>query len=347
MKINWTEVKGKIRPQISKPSYETWFTNTTVYLEEDILTIYCPNEFARDWLESHYKELVFNTLREMYNTTFEIQFDLCNGEPSKLKDVQKERLNSWDEVKKVLRPKVAEKTFMTWIRNTNATIEDNKLIICCEDAFHRDLLEGEYKNIISSTVQKITNEEYQIWFEIESKATSIAQAHHVQHNHRTSGQEESSTIWNKIKARMQLTISRPSYETWVKETTARINENSLIIYFKNEFQQEWVKKSYKDLISQIAKEVTGNTYELQFELKSNTNTNTTSNDEKSRSTIKDIISELGEQYNVSNDNLKYNDVDESNKRIQALEEKIMNLEKVIGTLVANLQVVKSKTQLEK
>ncbi|EMI9089646.1 hypothetical protein QCQ57_004327 [Bacillus wiedmannii] len=339
MKINWTEVKEKIRSQISKPSYETWFTNTTVYLEDDILTIYCLNEFARDWLESHYKELVFHTLREMFNTTFEIQFDLCNDEPSKLKDVQKERLNSWDEVKKALRPKVAEKTFMTWIRNTNATIEDNKLIIFCEDAFHRDLLEGEYKNIISSTVQKITNEEYQIWFEIELNAISIAQTHHVQNNHRTSGQEESSTIWNK----MQLTISRPSYETWVKETTARINENSLIIYFKNEFQQEWVKKSYKDLISQIAKEVTGNTYELQFELKSNT----TSNDEKSKSTIKDITSELGEQFKVSDDNLKYNDVDESNKRIQSLEEKIMNLEKVIDTLVGKLEVVELKTQLEK
>ncbi|GMR67774.1 MULTISPECIES: DnaA N-terminal domain-containing protein [Bacillus] len=345
MKMNWTEVKGKIRTQISKPSYETWFTNTTVYLEDDILTIYCPNEFARDWLESHYKELVFNTLREMYNTTFEIQFDLCNGEPSKLKDVQKERLNSWDEVKKALRPKLAEKTFMTWIRNTNATIEDNKLIIFCEDAFHRDLLEGEYKNIISSTVQKITNEEYQIWFEIESNATSKAQIHHVQNNQLTSGQEESKIIWNKIKDKMQLTISRPSYETWVKETTARINENSLIIYFKNKFQQEWVEKSYKDLISQIAKEVTGNTYELQFEL--NSNTNTTSNDEKSQSTIEDITSELGEQFKVSNNSLKHNDVDESNKRIQALEEKIMNLEKIIGTLVGTLEVVKSKTQLEK
>ena len=44
---------------------------------------------------------------------------------------------------------------------------------------------------------------------------------------------------------MQLTISRPSYETWVKETTARINEDSLIIYFENEFQQEWVKSLIK------------------------------------------------------------------------------------------------------
>ena len=343
MKINWIDVKEKIRPQISKPSYETWFTNTTIYLEDDIITIYCPNEFARDWLESHYKELVFNTLREMYNTTFEIQFDLSNGEPSMLKDVQKERLTSWDEVKKTLRPKLAEKTFMTWIRNTNATIEDNKLIIFCEDAFHRDLLEGEYKNIISSTVQKITNEEYQIWFEIESNTTSIAQIHYVQNNQHTSSQEESSTIWNKIKDKMQLTISRPSYETWIKETTARINKDSLIIYFENEFQQKWVEQSYKDLISQIAKEVTGNTFELQFELKSNT----TRTDEKSKSTIEDITSELGEQFKVSNNNLNYNDVDESNKRILALEEKIMNLEKVISTLVGNLEVVESKTQLGK
>ncbi len=45
----------------------------------------------RDWLESHYKELVFNTLREMFNTTFEIQFDLCNGEPSKLKRYSKKQ----------------------------------------------------------------------------------------------------------------------------------------------------------------------------------------------------------------------------------------------------------------
>ena len=268
-----TEVKEKIRPQISKPSYETWFTNTTVYLEDDILTIYCPNEFARDWLESHYKELVFHTLREMFNTTFEIQFDLCNGEPHKLNDVQKERFSSWDEVKKALRPKLAEKTFLTWIRNTNATIEDNTLIIYCENAFHRDLLEGEYKNIISSTVQNLTNKEYQIWFEIKSNTTSIAQIHHVQNNQFTFGQEEASSIWNKIKDKMKLTISRPSYETWIKETTARINENSLIIYFENEFQQGWVEHSYKELISEIVEELTGNTYKLQFELKSNTDAN--------------------------------------------------------------------------
>lgn len=231
----------------------------------------------------------------MFNTTFEIQFDLCNGEPSKLKDVQKEKPNSWDEVKKALRPKLAEKTFITWIRNTNATIEDNILIIFCEDAFHRDLLEGEYKNIISSTVQKITNEEYQIWFEIESKTTSITHIHHMQNNPLTSRQEEPNTIWNEIKGKMQLIISRPSYETGVKETTARINENSLIIYFENEFQQGWVEKSYKDLIAEIAKELTGNTYELQFELESNKDA--TSSGEKSNHLLKILFSNYGSSSN--------------------------------------------------
>ncbi len=234
---------------------------------------------------------------------------------------------------------------MTWIRNTNATIEDSKLIIFCENAFHRDLLEGEYKNIISSTVQKITNEEYQIWFEIGSNAASIAQIHHMQNKQLTYGQEESKIIWNQIKDKVQVTISRPSYETWIKETTASLNENSLTIYFKNEFQQEWVEKSYKDLILHIAKELTENTYELQFELKSNTIAS--NNGEKSKSTIDNIISKLEKHLKVTTDNLKSNDIEDSDKRIQALEGKIVKLENVIDTLVGKLEVVELKTQLEK
>lgn len=167
----------------------------------------------------------------------------------------------------------------------------------------------------------------------------------MQNNPLTSGQEEPNTIWNEIKGKMQLIISRPSYETWVKETTARINENSLIIYFENEFQQGWVEKSYKDLIAEIAKELTGNTYELQFELESNKYA--TSSGEKSKSPTENTIFELWEQFKSSNDELKYNNVEDSEKRIQALEEKIVNLEKVIDTLVGKLEVVELKTQLEK
>ncbi|WP_141475020.1 hypothetical protein [Bacillus wiedmannii] len=59
------------------------------------------------------------------------------------------------------------------------------------------------------------------------------------------------------------------------------------------------------------------------------------------------IFELWEQFKSSNDDLKYNKVEDSDKRIQALEEKIVKLENVIDTLVGKLEVVESKTQLEK
>ncbi|EJR63181.1 hypothetical protein IIO_02278 [Bacillus cereus VD115] len=345
MKMNWNEVKEKIRPQISKPSYETWFSKTTVYLEDDLLTIYCPNEFARDWLESHYKELIFNTLREMFNTTFEIQFDEFIDKPSKLKDVQIDRTNIWNEVKKALRPKLAEKSFMRWIRNTKAVLEGNTLTIFCEDAFHRDLLEGEYKDLISSTVQKVTDEEYNIWFNVESNNTFTAHVHNEQNNEFTSEQGEFETIWIKIKDKIQLTISRPSYETWIKKTTAQTNGDLLKIYFENEFQQQFVEKSYKDLISKIAEELTGNTYELQFELKSNNNKNRVV--EKLKSSPDSNVFELWEKFKSSNEDLNYSNREDSDKRIRALEEKIVNLEKVVGTLMEKLEVVKSKTQLGK
>ncbi|KZD36435.1 Uncharacterized protein BWINRA5_03011 [Bacillus mycoides] len=40
-------------------------------------------------------------------------------------------------------------------------------------------------------------------------------------------------------------------------------------------------------------------------------------------------------------------MENSEKRIQTLEGKIVNLEKVINTLEYRLEIVKSKTQLEK
>ncbi len=45
---------------------------------------------------------------------------------------------------------------------------------------------------------------------------------------------------------------------------------------------------------------------------------------KSKSNIDNVIPEIGEQFKDSTNNLKNNGVDDSDKRIQALEEKIEN-----------------------
>ncbi|QCJ45411.1 hypothetical protein FAY30_26015 (plasmid) [Bacillus sp. S3] len=59
-------IKSFISAKISKPSYDTWFANVLLKRENNDITIIAPNEFARDWLEERYVQLIKNAL-EQYN----------------------------------------------------------------------------------------------------------------------------------------------------------------------------------------------------------------------------------------------------------------------------------------
>ena len=62
----WSAALEKIEEQISKPSFDTWLKNTEAKsLEGNKLTISAPNEFARDWLEEQYTELIGDVLTEL------------------------------------------------------------------------------------------------------------------------------------------------------------------------------------------------------------------------------------------------------------------------------------------
>lgn len=53
MEFLWENVLHKIREIISGTSYETWFNSITAELNENTVTIFSPNAFARDWIENH------------------------------------------------------------------------------------------------------------------------------------------------------------------------------------------------------------------------------------------------------------------------------------------------------
>lgn len=71
--MEWTVVLAKIAEVISKPAYETWFKETELEIEDDIVFIKAPNSFARDWLDSRYKTLIFDSIREVTGRTYEIE----------------------------------------------------------------------------------------------------------------------------------------------------------------------------------------------------------------------------------------------------------------------------------
>ncbi|TDL32064.1 chromosomal replication initiator protein DnaA [Jeotgalibacillus sp. S-D1] len=71
----WNRALETIEKKISKPSYETWLKSTKPFsLQRDKLTITAPNEFARDWLEGHYSQLISNVLKEVTGEELMVKF---------------------------------------------------------------------------------------------------------------------------------------------------------------------------------------------------------------------------------------------------------------------------------
>ncbi|SEM83389.1 chromosomal replication initiator protein DnaA [Lihuaxuella thermophila] len=71
----WARTLDVMQEKISKPSFETWLKSTeAVDLRDDTLVISAPNDFARDWLESRYAELIRQTLREVTGSVIGVKF---------------------------------------------------------------------------------------------------------------------------------------------------------------------------------------------------------------------------------------------------------------------------------
>lgn len=71
----WNSALANIEKKISKPSYETWLKSTTAHaLQGDSLIITAPNDFARDWLDDRYSELISDVLYEMIGERLDIKF---------------------------------------------------------------------------------------------------------------------------------------------------------------------------------------------------------------------------------------------------------------------------------
>ncbi|EFI85098.1 chromosomal replication initiator protein DnaA [Listeria grayi DSM 20601] len=72
-------------------------------------------------------------------------------------------------------------------------------------------------------------------------------------------------IWQEALQVVKKNMSKPSYDTWMKSTTAHSLEgNHFIISAPNNFVRDWLEKSYTQFIATILQEITGNTYDVQF-----------------------------------------------------------------------------------
>jgi chromosomal replication initiator protein len=71
----WHAALANIEKKISKPSFDTWLKSTKAHsLQGNLLVITAPNEFARDWLEERYSQLISGILYEITGEELSVKF---------------------------------------------------------------------------------------------------------------------------------------------------------------------------------------------------------------------------------------------------------------------------------
>ncbi|MEG6533737.1 MULTISPECIES: DnaA N-terminal domain-containing protein [Bacillati] len=70
-KLILTMLLEQIQKKISKPSFDTWFRDITLKVDQETLVIYTPNKFSKEWLQNSYSELINECLSRIEIHDFE------------------------------------------------------------------------------------------------------------------------------------------------------------------------------------------------------------------------------------------------------------------------------------
>lgn len=87
----WQAALEMIEEKVSKPSYDTWLKNTeAVELNNTVLIVAAPNEFARDWLENQYTTVIDEVLEDVTGSKLQTKFVIPDAVVDKEEEKQKE-----------------------------------------------------------------------------------------------------------------------------------------------------------------------------------------------------------------------------------------------------------------
>jgi chromosomal replication initiator protein len=71
------------------------------------------------------------------------------------------------------------------------------------------------------------------------------------------------SLWSQVLERLQLELSRPTFETWIKTANAeRLENNCLVICTPNPFARNWLQKYYINTIAHVVQDILGHPVEI-------------------------------------------------------------------------------------
>jgi chromosomal replication initiator protein len=75
------------------------------------------------------------------------------------------------------------------------------------------------------------------------------------------------SLWHQVLERLQLQLSRPTFETWIKTANAeRLESECLFITTPNPFARNWLQKYYIKTISEVVEEILGQSIDIQIDV---------------------------------------------------------------------------------
>ena len=78
-------------------------------------------------------------------------------------------------------------------------------------------------------------------------------------------------IWAEVQQSLQKTLSKPSFETWIRPAKFNCFENGLLtLIAPNTFSSDWLRKNYCETIEKAAKEICGHDVKVVFKSETNT-----------------------------------------------------------------------------
>lgn len=72
-------------------------------------------------------------------------------------------------------------------------------------------------------------------------------------------------LWSQVLDRLQLQLSRPTFETWIKTASAeQLENNCLVICTPNPFARNWLQKYYVKTIADVVQDILGYAVEIHI-----------------------------------------------------------------------------------
>lgn len=163
-------------------------------------------------------------------------------------------------------PKVV-KFIQKEIQNVKYTPFVRAFLTTCADLGYRiDTVSQQYANSIDTPSTDAgygidtVGEPYRKEVEVEVKEKEITTT-------PTTGavRDEGFELWNSCLAELEKIVSKPSFETWIKNTTFdSFHANTLIISTPNDFSRDWLESRYSSFIKDTLFKIRGSEVAVKF-----------------------------------------------------------------------------------